>query len=176
MIDLTKKTGFECIPEDLQKISELMIADDKLSKLLFYTDKRCFNNPELNTEEKVNLIKEEYIQIIPSIKVADDNRIKSYINLNFDQFTPNETNSQYINGLLMIDILCHKDVWKIINREGKISLRPYEIANRIMKICDNKKFEGIGKMQFTHGEQTMLATDTNYMGLTLKFLFVNSRF
>lgn len=174
MIDKTKIAGFQCIPKDLQTISQKIIENDKICKLLYITSKDALLKPSLTTEEKEILLRDEYIQILPKIEVDEENKVQSYIVINFDHFEQS-SNPAYLDGVLVIDILSNINIWKIKNQYNEITLRPYEIASELMKIIDEKKFSGIGTMNFLVSDTTVLATDTNYAGLSIKFSFVNSR-
>ena len=178
MIDATKSKvyGFKAIPKDLTSIAQKLIQKDDLCKLLFYTTKDAYNKDVLTSDQKEKLLKEEYIQIIPRVQLNEENKIQNYIVLNFDSFNANATNDMYFDGLFMVDILCHIDNWKINNKFGDLELRPYSIAQIIFEICDTQKFSGIGKMQFYAAKQTILASDTDYCGLSLTFGFINSRY
>jgi hypothetical protein len=178
MIDATKSKvyGFKAIPKDLTSIAQKLIQKDDLCKLLFYTTKDAYNKDVLTSDQKEKLLEEEYIQIIPRVQLNEENKIQNYIVLNFDSFNANATNDMYFDGLFMVDILCHIDNWKINNKFGDLELRPYSIAQIILEICDTQKFSGIGKMQFYTAKQTILASDTDYCGLSLTFGFINSRY
>lgn len=178
MIDATKNKiyGFMAIPKDLTSIAQRFIENDNLCKLLFYTCKDVYEKDILTSEQKEELLKKEYIQILPRVQLNEDNRIQNYIVLNFDQFAANASNNMYFDGLFTVDVLCHIDNWKINNKFGDLELRPYSIAQIIMEICDTQKFSGIGTMQFYTAKQTILASDTDYCGISLTFGFINSRY
>jgi hypothetical protein len=49
------------------------------------------------------------IKIIP--KIVIDTEFKNYIFINFNRFTPNETNPEFRDNVIEIDIICHYDNW-----------------------------------------------------------------
>ena len=174
MIDKTKPTDFQCIPVNLKILSQKIIENEILCKLLFYCNKEPFKEKNLTNEQKISLIDKEYIQITPQIKVDEENSQKNYIHIAFDNFAPNETNPEYIDSVLIISIACHDDNYKIINKYGDITLRPYEIAHLLHSEIDRKKFTGIGKANFLMGQDFVLASNPEYSGITLKYLLIDS--
>lgn len=178
MIDATKSKnyGFKAIPKDLTSIAQRLIKNENLCKLLYYTCRDAYSKDNLSSELKEQLLEEEYIQIVPRVRLNEENKIQNYMVLNFDDFNLNADNPMYFDGLFTVDILCHIDNWKINDKFGDLELRPYSIAQIVMEICDRQKFSGIGEMQFYTAKQTILASDTDYCGLSLTFGFVNSRF
>lgn len=175
MIDNTKKTKFLCIPADLRKITQKMLANDKLCRLLYITNDKALTAPNLTTEEKERLISDEYIQTKPKVRIDEEQVVQNYIIINFDMITPSENNA-YLNGILMIDILCQIDGWDLIDQYGELTYRPYEIAQIVDGMIDEKKFSGIGTMNFLGSDQLIVATNDNYAGLSLKYGFTNSRY
>lgn len=173
MIDKTKPFAFQCVAEDIIKISQKLISDDKLCKLLYYTDKKPLTREMLTTEQKEELLDEEFIQVIPRIKENEENSVRNFILISYTGFSPSK-NNKYMDGVIVIDILSHIDCWKITNSYGDLNLRPYEIAQRVYETIHDKKLTGIGKAQFMNGEDLILGSNPEYAGLTLRFNVVNS--
>lgn len=168
MYDATKKRGFKAIPKDLMTIAQNLIADDKVCKALYYTDEEPYTKPALTTEEKLKLLEEEYITIKPNVRLKEDNLVKNYININFDNYMPSG-NPEYLTGLITIDIFCHIDNWEIKSPSKEFAFRPYDLADAVYNQIEGKKFSGIGVANFLLGEQVLLGTDIDYSGITLKF-------
>lgn len=173
MIDNTKPYAFQCISEDIIKISQKLIEDDKLCKLLYYTDKEPLGHDKLTTEQKTELLDKEYLQIIPRIKEDEENSVRNFIMISYTGFSPS-SNPKYMNGVIVIDILSHIDCWKMSNKYGDLMLRPYEIAQRVYDTIHGKKFTGIGVANFLAGEDLILGSNPEYAGITLRFDVVNS--
>ena len=70
--------------------------------------------------------------------------VKSYLIFSFDNFRTNETNPQFRDCSVYIDILCHTDNWDL----GNFRVRPLKIAGYIDGILNNTKLSGIGTFQF----------------------------
>ena len=174
MIDKTKPTDFQCIPVNLKTLSQKIIEDDVLCKLLFYCNKDPLKEKNLTDVQKSLLIHKEYIQITPNIKVDEENLQKNYIHIAFDDFSPNANNPKYIDSTLIISIACYENNYKILNKYGDITLRPYEIAHLLHSKIDNKKFTGIGKANFLLGQDFVLASNPEYSGISLKYLLIDS--
>lgn len=132
---------------------------DELKRLLVINTKDCLDN--LNNEVYNNKIKEMtvgklidegYIKIIPKIRFPENEEIKSYIIISYDNFTPNENNPQFRDCMVHFDILCHTDYWNI----GDYRLRPLKIAGYIDGILNNTKLSGIGTFQFAGCNELIL--------------------
>lgn len=132
---------------------------DELKRLLVINTKDCLDN--LNNEVYNNKIKEMtvgklidegYIKIVPKIRFPENEEIKSYIIISYDNFTPNEKNPQFRDCMVHFDILCHTDYWNI----GDYRLRPLKIAGYIDGILNNTKLSGIGTFQFAGCNELIL--------------------
>lgn len=132
---------------------------DELKRLLVINTKDCLDN--LNNEVYNNKIKEMtvgklidegYIKIVPKIRFPENEEIKSYIIISYDNFTPNENNPQFRDCMVHFDILCHTDYWNI----GDYRLRPLKIAGYIDGILNNTKLSGIGTFQFVGCNELIL--------------------
>lgn len=132
---------------------------DELKRLLVINTKDCLDN--LNNEVYNNKIKEMtvgklidegYIKIVPKIGFPENEEIKSYIIISYDNFTPNENNPQFRDCMVNFDILCHTDYWNI----GDYRLRPIKIAGYIDGILNNTKLSGIGTFQFAGCKELIL--------------------
>ena len=132
---------------------------DELKRLLVINTKDCLdslNNEVYNNKIKEmtvgKLIDEGYIKIVPKITFPENEEIKSYIIISYDNFTPNEKNPQFRDCMVHFDILCHTDYWNI----GDYRLRPLKIAGYIDGILNNTKLSGIGTFQFVGCNELIL--------------------
>lgn len=132
---------------------------DELKRLLVINTKDCLdslNNEVYNNKIKEmtvgKLIDEGYIKIVPKITFPENEEIKSYIIISYDNFTPNENNPQFRDCMVHFDILCHTDYWNI----GDYRLRPLKIAGYIDGILNNTKLSGIGTFQFVGCNELIL--------------------
>jgi len=60
------------IGENLQKIVNRLMANDKLVNLLYYTNKDPLNSPYLTNEQKQKEVFEKLIKIIPLVETFED--------------------------------------------------------------------------------------------------------
>ena len=124
---------------------------DELKRLLVINTKDCLDdktNPTYNEKIKKTSVKDlreqGYIRLEPKITFKENEEVKSYIVISFDNFVPNEGNDYYRDCVIMIDVLCHTDYWDL----GNYRLRPLKIAGFIDGILNKAKLSGIGTLQF----------------------------
>lgn len=172
MYDDQKKTDFLCVPKDLNILVERIINDDELCQLLYFTDDRPYSH-EVTDEVRAALFEKNYVEIVPKIKA--DEEVHNNIIITFDNFMANATNEAYMDVMLMFDILCNTECWKMKDRLGNTTLRPYEIAHRLHMLCNEKKFVGIGVANFSSANAIVLETSADTIaGLSLRYLMIDS--
>lgn len=146
---------------------------DVLKKLLIINTKDCLtaNNP--NYERKINsmnlsdLRELGYISLESKVKFYEHEEVKSYIDISFDNFTPNASNPEYRDCVISFDILCHTDYWDL----GNYQMRPIKIVGYIDGILNNAKLSGIGVLNFLTCKRNNL--DENLSGYTLIYRAVH---
>lgn len=169
MIDLTKKSGFEALSGDFEIITNRLLSDVELCKLLHYDIKEALSQPELTAEEKANLFETNRIRLIPDLYMGEE--IGSFIVITYDNFIPGE-NPKFLPCVMTVDIVCHTDLW-MVDKYGKRVIRPYLMADKVMKQIHEKKFAGIGTAQFMGATSMLVVSDTRYAGVSLKFEMMN---
>lgn len=153
--------SFELIGLQLDIITQKILKNDKIVKLLINTTRDALNDKELTQEERMSVIKDKYITLVPYLPKEDE--IKSYLIIGFDQFSPSPVTDKGMDYILSIDVLCHKDLW-IMNG---LCPRPYLIMNEIKKEFHMAKLDTWGPAVFT-GAPSLVAND-NYMGFSMLF-------
>ena len=153
------KSSFLSIDKDIDIITNRILKNDRLQKLLFYTTPDALTKPKLSDNEVVGLF-ERNIKTVPKLYI--DGSVLNYIILNFDNFTPSE-NPEFRDNLISFDIICHFDQWKLRGSE----LRPYRIAAEIDTMLNNSRLTGIGKLQFVGCKQLLL--NEEFAGLSLVY-------
>lgn len=168
------KSSFLSCEKDFQTILRRLFIESKpydrnLKKLLVINTKDCLDAVDNEVyENKVNemsiakLRKEGYIKFEPVIKIPEDEEIKTYIIISFDNFLPT-TNPEYRDCTVSFDILCHTDCWDI----GNYRLRPLKIAGYIDGILNNAKLSGIGELKFRACKELIL--DNELAGYSLTY-------
>lgn len=158
-------SSFLTVEKDFEKVTNRMLQNPRLLKLLYYTDASAQTKPNLTAEQKMSLINKQ-IKIIPYLSIEKECPI--YVIISFDNFTPNAANSEYRDCTLNFDILCHPDHWNL----GNFQLRPYKIAGEIDAMFNKTKMTGIGELQFMGANDLVL--NEQLMGLTLIYRSVQS--
>ena len=153
------KSSFLSINKDMRLLVDKFLSNDRLCKLLYYTDRNALENPKLTDEEKLGLFNKQ-IRIVPKLYV--DNPVLNYIIISFDNFVESE-NPQFRDNIIEFDIICHFDQWQLKD----FDLRPYRIAAEIDSMLDKQKLTGIGLLEF-YGAKEILLTD-EFAGLCLMY-------
>lgn len=158
-------TSFLAVEKDLQLITEKLMTNQKLMKLLFYTQKDCLKGKDLTIQEIYSMINHQ-LKIVPYIPIDESCPIVVIITMG--AFKPNKKNPQFRDSTIRFDILCHPDHWSL----GDFALRPYKIAGEIDSMLSNKKLTGIGETQFMGGDR--ITMNQQLMGLTLLYSVTHS--
>lgn len=152
------ESSFLILEKDFEKITNKMLTNPRLLKLLYYREKDAQTRPNLTPAQKMGLINKE-IRIVPQLTIEKE--CPTFIVITFDNFEPNRNNSEFRDCTISFDILCHPDHWNL----GNFQLRPYKIAGELDAMFNNSKMTGIGTLQFL-GANNLVLND-QLMGLTL---------
>lgn len=161
------KSSFLSCEKDTETIIRKLFVESKpysdlLKRLLLINTDDCLN--DMTNQEYINIIKNTsisdlrkkgYIRLEPKIKLKENEEVKSYLVISFDNFTPNATNPQFRDCVVMIDIICHTDYWDV----GNFRLRPLKIAGYIDGILNENKLSGIGTFQFAGCNEIVLGEE-----------------
>lgn len=157
--NLIPKSSFLSVEKDTELLINKILANKRLQKYLYYTEKDPLSQPNLTAEQALELF-DNNIKIVPKIYV--DRSVLQYIIIQFDNFTPS-SNPEFRDNTIEFDIICHFDQWKIKD----FQLRPVRIAAEIDSMLANKRLTGIGKVEFI-GASNILLTD-EYAGICLMY-------
>lgn len=160
------KSSFLSVEKDLDVLTGLMMKNDRLKRLLYYTvpDALDKNLSNLTQEQSIELFKKN-IKIVPKLYI--DGSVLNYIIISFDNFTPNATNPEFRDNIVSFDIICHFDQWQLEDNE----LRPYRIAAELDTVLDNQRLTGIGKIEFLGASQIIL--NDEFGGLSLMYSVIH---
>lgn len=158
--DPQPKSSFLSMEKDLHLITNMMLRNPRLKKMLYYNSADCLDKLAVPEEESYKLFGKN-IKIVPKLYV--DNSVLNYIIINFDNFTPNLTNPEFRDNIIEFDIICHFDQWKMKD----FQLRPYKIAAEIDSMFNEKHLTGIGTLKFLGANQIILTDE--YAGLCLMY-------
>ena len=157
------KSSFLSINKDMRLLVDKIISNDRLCKLLYYTDAKALDHNKLTDEEKVSMFGKN-IKLVPKLYV--DGSVLTYVIISFDNFIESG-NPEFRDNVIEFDIICHFDQWNLKD----FSLRPYKIAAEIDSMFNNKHLTGIGTLQFL-GANQMILTD-EFAGLCLMYAAVH---
>ena len=159
------RSSFLSVEKDLGVITEAMLKNKNLKKLLYYTTKNAMQRAPLSELESVELIGKN-IKIIPKLYI--DGSVLNYIIISFDNFTLNSENPQFRDNIITFDIICHLDQWELED----FQLRPYRIAAELDTMFNNAHLSGIGETQFLGMNQIIL--NEEFAGLSLMYAAIHS--
>ena len=141
-----------------------------LKRLLVVNTKDCLTNlnepvykKKLAEMNLPKLIQEGYIKLAPKIRVPENEEVKAYLIISFDNFVPTG-NPKYRDCTVHFDIICHTDYWQMDNYQ----IRPLKIAGFIDGILNDAKLSGIGTLQFVSCNELVL--DEVFSGYCLTYL------
>lgn len=159
------KSSFLAVDKDMELLVNLFLKNERLKKLLYYDTPKALDQSNVSQEESLKMFGNQ-IKIVPKLKVGQPDFC--YIIINFDNFTPNMTNTEFRDNTITFDIVCHFDQWNL----GNFALRPYKIAAEIDSMLNNKKLTGIGTLQFLGANQIILSDE--FAGLTLMYQTIHA--
>ena len=145
-------SSFLSCEKDMAIISNMMIKNNNLKKLLYYTSKDCMNRPNLTEEQTLELFGKN-IKIVPKIYVDNENLV--YVLVRMLNFTANSDNPEFRDNIIEFDIICHYDQWMLKDFEQ----RPYRIAGEIDTLFNKRHLTGIGTLQFLAATQLILTDE-----------------
>jgi hypothetical protein len=135
------KSSFLSVDKDISKITDMLLENERLKRLIYRTGKDPMNAENLTELETINLLEDLYIRKAPRIAVEQE--VSNYIIIQFDNFVPS-ANPEFRDNLISINIVCHYDQWNIANNQ----LRPYRIAGEIDSMLNEARLSGIGTLEF----------------------------
>ena len=158
------KSSFLSIEKDLSIITNLMLKNERLKRLLYYTTPNALDRAPITVDQTYELFGKN-IRIVP--KLVIDKTVENYIIISFDNFTPNATNPEFRDHIISFDIICHFDQWHLKD----FQLRPYKIAAEIDSMINGRHLAGIGETQFLGANQIIL--NDEFAGLSLMYSVIN---
>lgn len=122
----------ERVETTLAAIKNCLLNDDVVRKLV-YNDSNNALNMETPDIDKVN----KYITLRPIYQFENmaDFSQNSMINIYFTDGSPQEEEVG-IEGIIQINVVVNIDKWELVDNK----IRPIHLANRIIKLLNDKKF------------------------------------
>ncbi len=154
------KSSFLSLEKDMNLIVQMLMKNEHLKKMLYYTTKDCLNKTNLTEDETLEMFGKQ-IKIVPKLYV--DSSVLNYIIISFDNFIANVSNPEFRDNVIEFDVICQFEQWPMKDFE----LRPYKIAAELDSMFNEKHLSGIGELKFL-GANQMILTD-QYAGLCLLY-------
>lgn len=153
------KSSFLSINKDMKLLVDKIVSNERLCKLLYYTDSEALNKPKLTDEQKISLFNKQ-IRLVPKLYV--DTPVLNYVIISFDNFVESD-NPEFRDNIIEFDIICHFDQWQLKD----FDLRPYRIAAELDTMLNKQRLTGIGLLEF-YGAKEILLTD-EFAGICLMY-------
>lgn len=125
---------------NLQKIIKRLMANQRLVKLLYYTDKDPFSKPDLTSDQLRTEVFEKLIKIVP--RVGPKETAQSVIALKVSRAIENSENDEFKDVFFEIEVFTPLTQW-ILKDEN---LRPFLILGEIQESLVGKTVDGLGKI------------------------------
>lgn len=127
--------------ENAQKIMKRLLANQKLLKLLYYTDKDPLSQPDLTDEQIQDEVFEKLVKIVP--RVGPKETSHSIVTMRFTRGRENSKNSEFKDVRINIEVFVPLTQWIIKD----VQLRPFAILGEVQESLDGKTINGLGKLQ-----------------------------
>lgn len=161
------KSSFLSAEKDQQLIWRKLFVEnrpysDYLKRLLVINTEDCLDESKQQYKDVLKdyslkkLREDGYLRVVPKLSFGEHEEVKSYIILEFDDYTPSD-NPQFRNCVISFTIISHLDYWEM----DDYKLRPHQIAGYIDGILDGTKLSGIGELRFLGASQVVL---NEYLG------------
>lgn len=173
-----KNTFLSC-EKDQEKIWKKLLVEskpysDKLKRLLIVNTPDCLDESQeqyqmmIDKYDLATMRQNGYLKVTPKITFGEHEEVRSYILLEFDDFTPSD-NPEFRNCVISFTIICHLDEWELEDYK----LRPHQIAGYIDGILNGSKLTGIGTLTFMGASQVVL--DENIGGMLLRYAAIQGK-
>ena len=158
------RSSFLSCEKDSEEIIKKLFVDsrpysDYLKRLLLINTPDCLSDMTnqkyidiINNTSVKDLHDKQYVRFNPKLSLRENEEVKSYIRISFDNFRPGRDNDYWRDCLVEIDIVCHPDYWDI----GNYRQRPIKIMGYIDGILNNSKLSGIGTLNFAGANELIL--------------------
>lgn len=153
-------SSFLSIEKDFALIANKMLKNQRLMKLIYYTQPDCLKADDLTSEQIFSLLNNQ-IRIVPKVDI--ETHCPNQVIITFDNFLPNANNPEFRDCVVQFDVLCHPDHWNL----GNFQLRPYKIIGEIDAMFNKQKLTGIGTLHFLGCNDLVL--NDQLMGLTASY-------
>ncbi len=142
---------FEVMGEDIFKIAEKIMRNQKFLKLLKFTDADPLGHPDL-TQEEIDEMLHKNILIVPKIPDELDEKT-CYVVVILNSYDVVPANQDFKAASIRFDVVCPMDRW-VINAK---TLRPYLMMSEIDAMFNEQAVAGIGNLAFSKAVPVVLS-------------------
>ena len=142
---------FEVMGEDIFKIAEKIMKNQKFLKLLKFTDADPLGHPDL-TQEEIDEMLHKNILIVPKIPDELDEKT-CYVVVILNSYDVVPANQDFKAASIRFDVVCPMDRW-VINAK---TLRPYLMMSEIDAMFNEQAVAGIGNLAFSKAVPVVLS-------------------
>lgn len=128
------------LSENAQLIMKRLLANQRLLKLLYYTDKDPISQPDLTNEQIQKEVFDKLVEIIPRVGPKLD--AKSVVSVRFVGGITNKENNEFVDVVVAIEVFVPLTQWFIKD----VELRPFAIMGEIQRSLCDKTINGLGRM------------------------------
>lgn len=157
---LTRYSSFMTVENTLSEVVQMLLKNDRLKRLLYYTDRKALELPKLTPAQSLSLVGNQ-IRIVPKLNV--EYQASPYVILTMDNFVPTDNMTAFRSCTLGVDIIVPYDYWSLEN----FKLRPYAIAGEIDAMLNKSNQTHLGIADFSGAK--MLLINSEVGGLTLYY-------
>ena len=151
---------FTSVEKYLQEVVGVLMKNERLKRLLYYTDPKALSLPKLTQSQAYSLLNHQ-IKIVPRVDLEAE--AKPFVVISLDNFIPQEGQTTFREIQLSFDIVCQFEHWPLED----FRLRPYSIAGEIDAMINRSNFF-TGIANFIGAKQLTL---NDYVGgITLYYL------
>lgn len=143
---------FEVMGEDIYKMTSKILSNQKILKLLKFTDSNPLSHPDL-TQDEIDDMLHSNVLIVPKIPDTFDEKM-CYLLMILNTYDVAPQNQDFKAATIRFDIICPMENW-IIN--GK-TLRPYLIMSEIDTMFNEKTIAGIGNLSFSKARPLVVSS------------------
>jgi len=168
-------SSFLSCEKDSEEIIKKLFVDsrpysDYLKRLLLINTPDCLY--DMTNQKYIDIINRTsikdlhdkgYVRFSPKLLFGENEEVKSYIRISFDNFRPNHASDYWRDCILEIDVVCHPEYWDL----GNYRQRPIKIMGYIDGILNRSKLSGIGELEFAGANELIL--DENLAGYCLMY-------
>lgn len=157
---------FSELGSDINYVINLLLGSQNLLKLLYYQSSTPLSQPDITTPKSLIMTN---IFPFPKIPKVEQEEI-SVVDILFTGGKPNG-NIGFKNSKLIFYIICHINTWLV---SGTIStLRPYEIANEINSIFENRRNSQLTLGQVLFDSWDYVVWNNMFCGYVLSYKLVD---